>query len=47
MHELTLAVVHIEPCLAFDGDNEADEICHDCGWLVDEHVDVVPTRAAA
>jgi hypothetical protein len=48
MNELTLAVVHLEPCLAFEGDNEApDEVCHDCGWLVDEHVDIIPTRAAA
>jgi len=48
MNELTLAVVHVEPCLAFEGDNEApDDVCSACGWLLDEHVDVLPTRTAA
>jgi hypothetical protein len=44
MQDLELAVVHAEPCLAFVGDNDApDDVCHACGWLVDEHA--VPTAA--
>ena len=40
MEELQVAVVHVEPCLAFVGDTETpDEVCAACGWLLDEHGD--------
>jgi hypothetical protein len=46
VEDLKIAIVHMEPCLAFVGDNETpDEVCDACGWLVDEHGDLVAFSA--
>ncbi len=47
-----VAVGHVEPCVAFVGDDEQPGgVCLACGWLVEEHEDLfaflAPSASAA